>query len=102
MLQLLISGFVQAIFLGIVALIIGRYAGRKLKRMPVFASSKVMVFLKVWAATYATQLSMYYMSYWAGLVTVGSEPSFLLGTIIPIAVGAVYAHRLLLSQPTAS
>lgn len=93
MIESLVSSFVQAWLLGLVALLIGRYAGRGPKALPVFIGPKLLVFLKVWAVTFLAQVAFAALG-----ITLGFREHYQAGFaefLLPIAAGAFYAHHLL-------
>lgn len=93
MLQMLVSGFVQVMFLAAVATLVGRYVGRKPKHWPSPPSGKALLFLQVWVVTFIAQAAGYYLSGLIGLDKDSTEIG--MAFLLPIAVGALYAHTLL-------
>ena len=94
MLEALVSSFVQAWLLGLIALIVGRYAGRQRKQMPVFHGPKVVLYLKVWAVTFLAQVAFAYLGNLLGLKE--HIQSGFAEFLLPIIAGSYYAHTLLL------
>ena len=94
MLQALVSSFVQAWLLGLVALLVGRYAGRQHKQMPLFFGPKVVLYLKVWAVTFLAQVAFAYLGYLLGLKE--HIQSGFAEFLLPIVAGSFYAHHALL------
>jgi hypothetical protein len=94
MFQALVSAFVQAWLLGLIALLIGRYAGTQRKQMPIFFGPKVVIYLKVWAVTFLAQVAFVYLGHLLGFQEhiQSSFAEFLL----PIVAGSFYAHHTLL------
>ena len=94
MVQALVSAFVQAWLLGLTALLIGRYAGRQRKQMPVFFGPKVVIYMKVWAVTFLSQMAFAYLGHLLGLKEdiQNSFAEFLL----PLIAGSFFAHHILL------
>jgi hypothetical protein len=85
-LEKLIYHFLSAWLLGLIALIIGRYAGTSKARFPDGFTRNCVVFLKVWGVTFFAQLAFGYLGYamrWSEAAQSGFA-EFLL----PIAAGA--------------
>lgn len=94
MLQALVSAFVQAWLLGAIALVIGRYAGRQQKKLPLFFGPRVLVFLKVWAITFVAQVAFAYLGHLLDLKE--HIQSGFAEFLLPLVAGSYYAHQLLL------
>ena len=94
MVQALVSAFVQAWLLGLIALLIGRYAGRRRKQMPVFFGPKVVIYLRVWAVTFLAQVAFAYLGNLLGLKE--HVQSGFAEFLLPVAAGSFYAHHTLL------
>jgi hypothetical protein len=94
MIEALVSAFVQAWLLGLIALLIGRYAGRQRKQMPVFFGPKVVLYLKVWAVTFLAQAAFTYLGHLLGLKE--HVQSGFAEFLLPIVAGSYYAHVTLL------
>ena len=93
MIQALLSAFVQVWLLGLIALLIGRYAGRQRKQLPVFFGPKVVLYLKVWAVTFLAQVAFAYFGHLLGLKE--HIQSGLAEFLLPIVAGSFYAHQTL-------
>ncbi len=94
MLQAFVISFVQAWLLGLVALVIGRYIGKRQKQLPYLISSKLFLYLKVWSVTFIAQVAFAYLGYFLGF-----NESFQIGlaeTLLPLMAGSYYAHTLFL------
>ena len=94
MIQAFISAFVQAWLLGLIALLIGRYAGRQPKQLPIFFGPKVVLFLKVWAVTFLAQVAFAYLGHLLGLKE--HVQSGFAEFLLPLVSGSFYAHHTLL------
>ena len=94
MIQALVSAFVQAWLLGLISLLIGRYAGRQRKRLPAFLGPKVVLYLKVWAVTFFAQVAFAYLGHLLELQE--HIQSGFAEFLLPIVAGSFYAHHTLL------
>jgi len=100
MLQQLVSSFVQAWLLALVALLIGRYVGQQSKRLPSSFGASLLVYLKVWAATFIAQVLFSAIGLQLGLKE--HLQSGFAEFLLPILAGAFAAHQLLLQSHTSS
>ena len=93
MIEDLVSAFVQAWLLALIALLIGRFVGQGPKRFPAFPVAKALVFLQVWGVTFLAQLAFSY----AGNVMALKEhtQAGLAEFLLPLVFGAIYAHLTL-------
>jgi hypothetical protein len=94
MIEALVSAFVQAWLLGLIALLIGRYAGRQSKWMPAFLGPKLLIYLKVWCVTFVAQVAFAYLGQLVGLKE--HLQSGIAEFLLPIIAGSYYAHRSLM------
>jgi hypothetical protein len=94
MIQAIVTAFFQTWLLGLVALLIGGYAGRQRKQMPLFFGPKVVIYLEVWAVTFLAKVAFEYLRHllWFNEHIQNGFAEFLL----PIVAGSFYAHHTLL------
>lgn len=92
--QNIFYSFVQAWLLGLISLVIGRYAGKALTTMPPSFVGKLMIYLQVWGLTFIAQLVFGYCGH--QLLLKESLQSGIAEFLLPMAVGSFFARQLLL------
>ena len=90
---MLIYQFATTWLIGLIALIIGRYAGTSKARFPDGFSKNGVIFLKVWGVTFFAQLAFGYLGY--TLKWSEASQSGFAEFLLPMAAGAYYARQLL-------
>lgn len=95
MLGNLVSWFIQAWFVGLIALFLGRYVGPRPPAWPSGLAANTVAFLKVWAITFIAQLTFSGLGRFAGVSDQLQNAAIY---FFPVMIGAIYARTLLHSQ----
>lgn len=91
MLETLWYEFVATWLLGLVSLLLGRFIRAKNYEFPITFSSKLLVYLKVWAFVFLVKIFFNYLAY---LINYSDEYSYF-NFLLPIIAGTLFAKQLL-------
>ncbi len=94
MLQSLVFEFVQAWLLGFIALLAGRYLGKRKKVFPASLGRKLFLYAQVWSVTFLMLLFLTPIG--RALALPEHLQSGLAEFLLPIAAGTCFAHMQLL------